>query len=655
MSNCHVRELSHVYTALFQDAVYAYPTLRTEFEKDLARLLSLVERRGIRVYLEDLPAVGKHLDRCLSCGSYKLSGLPLTKRYSNRVVIPKFLRGLYLRVFHETGYLKEDYDVQAVFFLRQLLFAAKKATVACSASDVEKEVLEFFAIDKVLPEPEKFWEKPDSTLADIKETYLGFGKSDLYGARVDSLVSSKRNQLSILLARLDSVSSLVCSALGSYDPSMWNFRHGPGVVSETTGSSNKYCWKNWSDRLEREYPIADYGFHNYAAWADRCHSDESLGSREPYSRMVAVPKSYSKPRLIAAEPSENQWCQQNCWHYFSHRCGNSWINQFLRFRDQTLNQELCKSGSLDGTLATVDLSAASDRVTCHAVGQFFRAPREGRSSVLLALQACRTRFIQQKLTRHVPELVALRKFSTMGNGCTFPVESLLFLGIALATVLTVRKLKATLTNIRDLAGEVAIYGDDIVIPVDSRELFVEALEILDFKVNAGKSYWTGRFRESCGVDSLGGVDVTPVYWKQPYNGKPGSLASVLMTRNNFYQKFLLATARRLASTLPGPLPSVDMSSGVLGLKTRLSPENNSLIRRYNSGLQRVEARVVSLIARQQRTPVYDDTAFLQYFTEAPSPLVKWCSGVPQEPELRMKPRWVSVDLLATQQGVQSRE
>jgi len=64
MSEKHVDELIGLYTALFKDALSSYPTLGTDFERDLTRLLGSVKQRGIQVFLVDLPAVGKHLDRC---------------------------------------------------------------------------------------------------------------------------------------------------------------------------------------------------------------------------------------------------------------------------------------------------------------------------------------------------------------------------------------------------------------------------------------------------------------------------------------------------------------------------------------------------------------------------------------------------------------
>jgi len=645
MSKCHVSELSNVYSALFRDAKYAFPTLEMEFEKDLTRLLSLVEHRGLPVYLVDLPAVGKHLDRCLSGGQYIPSGLPLTKRFSGGVVIPKFLRGLYLLVFHETGRLKDDASTEAVFFLRQILFAAKKANFPCTLDKVENEVLEFVEVDESLPELDEFWgTEPTNPCLRKEHNYNGFSSSALYASRVNALPTHKRGQLSVFLAALDFMSGAVTSSLGSYDPGNWSFRHGPGAVSEVTGPSNKYYWKNWSTTLENEFPIADYGFHSYASWADRANHDDCIGSEEPVSRMVAVPKSYSKPRLIAAEPSENMWCQQNLGHYFSERCRKTWIGEFVRFNDQTLNQRLCTLGSLDGTLATVDLSAASDRVTCHAVGQLFRS----NPKLLLCLRASRTRRVKQSLTPRAPSIISLRKFSTMGNACTFPVESLLFFCIAMASTLVSRRLKPCMRNVETLVGEVAVFGDDVVIPVDSRELFVEALELLDFKVNAGKSFWTGKFRESCGVDSFSGVTVTPAYWKSAYDGGPESLASVVDSSNNFYQKFLLNVSTYLASTLPRLVANVAQHSGVFGLKSRLPVTNIDLRGRYNDHLQRAEIRAMTLTASQSRSPTNDDTALLQFFTEDPGYGIPWSHGVLQIPRLQVKPRWVSLDDVTSQ-------
>lgn len=755
MLNRHVKELQDLWEAILKDASRSFPALGVEFERDLYRLRRLVIARGIRVFLEDLVQVGKHLDRCLSDGEYSPSGLPLTKRFSGGVVIPKFLRGLYLLVFDKSGQLKEDCDVEAIFFLRQLLLAFRKGKLDCTRLAQEQEVLEFYRVDSDLPEPEKFWQigsdrlieavsgdegtgnghpspdsnrllptpsgedgrrEPDETAAtgrvvppemggqsqpvanpiavaidlsgrlqrtgnshvpregfgpceatvpsgaripneDMGGGGLiaeGFSNTALYQGRVRSQPADVRGRLSDLLAKLDLVSGFVTAALGPYDPSVWRFRHGPGAVSEYRGPANKFCWTQWSDTLESEYPIADYGFHSYSSWASRHSTGRDISSCELSSRMVCVPKTFSKPRLIAAEPSANQWCQQNLWHYFRVRTDRSWLVNFVRFGDQRLNQELCLKGSKDGSLATIDLSSASDRVTCTAVGRLFRS----NPKLLRALRATRTQSVSQNVTAKVPSVIRLRKFSTMGNAVTFPVETLLFLSVAIACVLTVRRRRVTLRNIEALTGEVAIFGDDIIVPVDSRELVEEALEVLDFKVNVAKTHWKGNFRESCGVDAFRGEDITPAHWRIFNDGKPVSLASTVATSNNFYKRFLLNAAASLASTTRRDIPVVTMGSGVFGLECRTGAHIAPLKMRFNRHLFRHEVWVARLQGRQPRTEISDDSALLQFFTEFadPAPFSRWQAGYPQRPSLKIRPGWVPLqDLLEREDPKKRRE
>lgn len=635
MSNCHVRELIKVYECIFRDASSAFPAMRGEFEKDLARLNRLVVQRGIHVYLVDLPAVGKHLDKCLAGGQYKLSGLPLTKRFSARVTIPKFLRGLYLLVFHETGHLREDPNVEAIVFLRQILFGAKKTSLNCPREAVNREINEFLELDANLPEVSDFWRIDNATEGDVVKEFTGFSKSPDYASRVAQASTPQGAEDRVFLMNLDRLSSIIATTLGRFDHQDWSFRHGPGAISERTGPYNKYSLLNWSNRLENAFPIADCGFHNYASWAAGLTSQDRTSYEVP-SRLISVPKTYTRPRLIAAEPSEHQWCQQNLWHYFCTRTQHSWLSEFIRFRDQTLNQNLCQRGSKDGTLATVDLSSASDRVTCETVGQMFRVnPR-----LVLALQSSRTRFVKQTQLNNWPCVNELRKFSTMGSACTFPVQSLVFLSVALAAILTKRQLRVTVKNIQSLVGEVAVYGDDIIVPVDCRELFVRSLEVLHFKVNTDKSHWTGRFRESCGVDAFDGVDVTPVYWQSPNRGTPESIASTIAVSNNFYRKWFLTTSSYLASTLPRGIPLVAVDSGVCGLKSFVDPLPSHYRVRWNGDLHRMESLVLGFRFRVQKTPITNDSALLQFFTEDPSPTTYWQGGVAQRPRLSLRPRWV---------------
>jgi hypothetical protein len=266
----------------------------------------------------------------------------------------------------------------------------------------------------------------------------------------------------------------------------------------------------------------------------------------------------------------------------------------------------------------------------------------GNPKLLNCLRASRTQYVSQKVTEKVSSVIKLRKFSTMGNACTFPVESFVFLSIALAAVITHRGLRPTLRNIKTLIGQVSVYGDDIIVPVDCRELVVEALEFFDFKVNTTKSFWNGNFRESCGTDAFCGCEVTPAYWRTFCDGKPESVASTVETRNNFYKKFLLTAADRLASTIPRLIPLVHIGSGVFGLKSFIGPDLCGFKTRENKGLQRTEVFAACQIGVQTKVPIENDSALLQYFTEDPDPFTKWTSGIPQRPRTKIRPRWVAL-------------
>lgn len=639
MSNRHVQEeLLSLWECLVRDAITRFPATQVDFDRDIIRLRKAVGQRGITTLVVDLPALGKHLDRCLDSGEYKASGLPLSRGISKAVQIPKFLRGMYLLVFNGDGTLKGDLEHDAVFFLRQLLYFGKKTSLSCPPSAVASEVASFVDVDSRLPQPDLYWAAavPDAaSLSRVRRSFVDHFRERAVGAGQASPDEGRARPGVELLDALDKVSRVLVATLGHYDASHWRFKHGPGAVSDVKGPTNKYCWTNWSPRLERAFPIADYGFHSYLSWSRNI--DTIVGEDEPFSRLIAVKKTYTKPRLIAAEPRENQWCQQNCWSYFRSRVAGSWIGGLISFRDQTLNQNLCLRGSLTGSLATVDLSAASDRLTPGVVGAFFR----DNLSLLDALQSSRTRYVKQDLVKSVPALIELRKFSTMGSAVTFPLQSLVFLGVALACVLHKRGMRVTEGNMKRLEGEVAVFGDDIIVPADCRGDLEYLLEVLYFKVNHAKTYSEGNFRESCGVDSFRGQDVTPAYWVGTMGHTPVEIASRIECANNFYSKFLLHTQSWIASTVPSGFPRVSARSGVLGLKSRCKPTLPPH-KRWNKELQRDEVRILTIKSRVVRTETNDDTSLFQFFTEEPDPMDGWSHGYAKRPDIRVKPGWVPI-------------
>jgi hypothetical protein len=158
---------------------------------------------------------------------------------------------------------------------------------------------------------------------------------------------------------------------------------------------------------------------------------------------------------------------------------------------------LAQIGSNDGSLATIDLSSASDTVAREVVR--FLMPE----SWYERLDLCRSKVgeLDGKWLRY-------EKFSSMGNGFTFELETLIFWGLAIACV---RSCGLETDKVR-------VYGDDIIVPVDAYDFLVEVLSYCGFTTNSSKSYKSGAFRESCGKDYFNGHEVRPFFQKEYLNG-----------------------------------------------------------------------------------------------------------------------------------------
>lgn len=202
-------------------------------------------------------------------------------------------------------------------------------------------------------------------------------------------------------------------------------------------------------------------------------------------KLSFVPKTALTHRSIVVEPVLNGLVQKGIGSYLK----SLLLKQGIDLSDQTRNQRLAREGSIRDNLATVDLSMASDCVARELVWSLL--PFEWASF----LDTYRTGVVEYKgiITR-------LEKFSSMGNAFTFELESLLFFAITKAVC---RHLK--------VSGNVSVYGDDIICPVQAYDLLEKVLTFCGFKFNKKKSFASGPFRESCGADYYQGIDIRPYY------------------------------------------------------------------------------------------------------------------------------------------------
>lgn len=207
------------------------------------------------------------------------------------------------------------------------------------------------------------------------------------------------------------------------------------------------------------------------------------------SKLGFVPKSAKTDRAICTEPLMNSFVQLGIGQVIRNRLARNGCN----LNSQKRNQWLAKKGSEDGSLATIDLSAASDTISYMLVLDLLPMPWFD------LLDSCRSQAYTYEGNTY-----EFHKFSSMGNGYTFELESLIFLCLA----------RATCEALQLPTRNVSVYGDDIIIPTDAALLLEFVLTLCGFTVNQEKSFTAGPFRESCGKDYYLGHNVRPVQLKR---------------------------------------------------------------------------------------------------------------------------------------------
>jgi hypothetical protein len=260
----------------------------------------------------------------------------------------------------------------------------------------------------------------------------------------------------------------------------------------------------------------------------------------------------------------------------------------IGFTDQTANQEMARRGSITRSLATLDMSEASDRVSLRQVlSLLVNFPNTEK-----AFRAVRS----EKAVLPTGEVLHLRKFASMGSALCFPAEAMAFLCAVFIGIerswLKRGILRARLTrrDILSLHGKVRVYGDDIFVPVDCVHDVIEVFQSLGWKTNVSKSFWNGNFRESCGGDYYDGIDVTPVRVRQPPPASRRDVSEIVSwvsTRNQLYMAGFWRTAGymdRFLELLLRHYPTVGPRSDLLGRVTVLDLTRHR-VRRWHADHQ----------------------------------------------------------------------
>lgn len=209
--------------------------------------------------------------------------------------------------------------------------------------------------------------------------------------------------------------------------------------------------------------------------------------------MFTVPKNSQIDRVACKEPEINMLAQKSVGDYIRAKLLRTGIN----LNDQTINQKLALEGSKHRTLATIDLSSASDSISRMLVSRLLPA------GWFVLLDAIRSKETCIDGVWKEPNM-----FSSMGNGFTFELESLIFYALARSCAFYTGE-----------SGSLSVYGDDIIVPGALAPFLINVLGFCGFKTNVKKTHFktSDPFRESCGKHYYAGNDVTPFYVRQPIN------------------------------------------------------------------------------------------------------------------------------------------
>lgn len=312
-------------------------------------------------------------------------------------------------------------------------------------------------------------------------------------------------------------------------------RVGPGASVGATGKD--FYSKLFSSRLTSTskglWTIYQYYVANTPTWsrAEEARSIEYGGvDIVAGNRLSFVDKKRDISRVICTEPSLNMFFQLGLGKLFENRLKAKFG---LNLEEQPfVNRELARVGSLTEDLSTIDLSAASDSVSCRML------------EAVLPPDINRWLHLLRSPTVTLPDgrVEQLHMISSMGNGFTFPLETIVF-ACAVAAVYAIEGIPLKRTtrswnlSIREFAerqyrmrrygflpplcpsraewdhGNFGVFGDDIIAERRVTLKVIRLLNILGFQVNSDKSFFEGPFRESCGADYFGGLPVRGVYIK----------------------------------------------------------------------------------------------------------------------------------------------
>nr|QDH90327.1 MAG: RNA-dependent RNA polymerase [Leviviridae sp.] len=540
--------------------------------RDFETVSVRVKDEGFSFLAITLAQFCKDFERSLDRGYV---GHDLFTHFAFKGSCPRFLGGFFDLIFDRgTGSLLDIPSVEAIYCIRQFTGMWSKIEIDCSE------------------------ERIDRAYSDFLSSEIAVRKAD--GIRSPKDLSDFRRIASLLLR----------DVFTAVDSSVYNGeivpKHGSGSTAMGIIGNEKYLNCTWTDRLEHLFPAREFLSSSYSLSFER-PLQWLAPAQEPPVKVITVPKTLKTPRLIAMEPVHTQYVQQGLLESIVENVKrDNLLSRFITFEDQIPNQEMAFQGSLYGDLATLDLSAASDLVS----NQLVREMTAAWPSLFEAVQASRSQVADVR-----GKVVRLSKFASMGSALCFPFESFVFLTLIFLAVERVNDHQLTRSDIRRLSGQVRAYGDDLIVPQRYVHEVVTTLTSFGLKVNGDKSFWTGKFRESCGKEYYNGFDVSIVKVRRELPTRPthvDEIVSAVSFRNQAQSLYLFRTVEFMDSLIEKliPFPTVLPTSSVLG---KHSLDGSFETHRMCQKLHRPLVKGVKVASILPRDEIDSGAALLKFF------------------------------------------
>nr|APG77015.1 hypothetical protein [Beihai levi-like virus 32] len=254
---------------------------------------------------------------------------------------------------------------------------------------------------------------------------------------------------------------------------------------------------NWVDMLGCHYGLQQNTDESRLSFELRVFRKHLVIVPDDYpSRIGFVPKSSDEHRAIGIEMNGLVPLQKCVGDYIRRQLDRKTP---INLNSQQRNRHMARLAQTFG-LATIDLANASSSISLELVRALLP------SDWFCLIEAFRSTHGQCPGLTDEP--IKYEMVSSMGNGFTFELESLIFFALAKATC------EQEGLHYTEIKRSVSVFGDDIIVPARVAKPLIHNMTLFGFTANVEKSFLQGHFFESCGADYYNSSDVRPFFLKR---------------------------------------------------------------------------------------------------------------------------------------------